>query len=90
MNGLLFWIVFVLLLRGVVIMIDKITARENAPDKILKYIEVIDTLEEETKYCIDNPDKAFSTEYRKGFINGLIQAKSMVTKLAYLQDGENA
>jgi hypothetical protein len=61
---------------------------ENAPDKLLKYAEVIQILENEIKWCIDNPDKAFTNEYRKGFINGLIQAKSLVTKLAYLQDGE--
>jgi hypothetical protein len=63
---------------------------KNAPDKLLKYAEIIQVLENEIKWCLDNPDKAFSAEYRKGFINGLIQAKYLTTELAHLRNREQS
>lgn len=61
---------------------------ENAPDKLLKYAEVIQVLENEIKWCVNNPDATFHSEYRKGFINALIQAKYLVTELAHLNKRE--
>ena len=42
--------------------------------------EIIQILDKEIKWCIDNPNEAFHAEYRKGFINGLIQAKYLITE----------
>jgi len=57
---------------------------ENAPDKLLKYAELIQLFENEIRWCITNQDKGFSPEYNKGFINALIQAKYLVSQLAHL------
>lgn len=38
-------------------------------------------IESEIKWCEEHPEKAFSSEYRKGFINGLIQAKYILVGL---------
>lgn len=37
--------------------------------------DIIQILDIEIKWCSDNLDAAFTAEYRKGFSNGLIQAK---------------
>lgn len=37
-------------------------------------------IEAEILWCNQNPDKAFTAEYRKGFINGLVQARLLITK----------
>lgn len=50
----------------------------------IEHSDAIQVLEKEIKWCIDNPDSAFHPEYRKGFVNGLIQAKYLVSELAKL------
>lgn len=60
----------------------------DAPEPLLRYSEVIKILENEIKWCVDNPDKGFNAEYNKGFINALIQAKYLVTQLAHLNKNE--
>lgn len=42
----------------------------------------------EIKWCEENPDKAFSAEYRKGFINGLIQARYILGNMQEIRQGE--
>ena len=42
--------------------------------------KVIEILNKEIKWCNEHPDKAFHKEYRKGFINGLIQAKYLIVE----------
>ena len=42
---------------------------------------IIKLIDSEIKWCEENPTKAFSKEYRKGFINGLIQAKYLIDNL---------
>ena len=44
----------------------------------LKVKEIMQILDNEIEWCNENPDKAFHKEYRKGFINGLIQAKYII------------
>jgi len=61
------------------------TSSENAPDKRIKYAELIQVLENEIKWCVANPAPSFHAEYRKGFTNGLIQAKYLVNELAHLK-----
>lgn len=61
---------------------------ENAPDKLLRYSELIQVLENEIRWCVANPDKGFNTEYNKGFINALIQAKYLVTQFTHLNKKE--
>lgn len=58
---------------------------ENAPIVLLRYIDIVQILDKELRWCIENPDKTFHKEYRKGFWNGLIQAKYLVTELAHIQ-----
>lgn len=41
--------------------------------------EIMQVLNDEIMWCEKNPDKAFHAEYRKGFVNGLIQAKYLIT-----------
>jgi len=51
-------------------------------DKMKLDIEdIIKILDKELKWCFDNPDKTFHKEYRKGFTNGLIQAKYLMVEL---------
>lgn len=56
----------------------------DAPDKLLKYAELIQVFENEIKWCVANQDKGSSPEYSKGFIYGLMQAKYLVNELAHL------
>ena len=44
----------------------------------LKLKDIMQILDDEIRWCDDHPDKAFHKEYRKGFINGLIQAKYLI------------
>jgi hypothetical protein len=37
-------------------------------------------IEREVIWCEENPDSAFSDEYRKGFINGLVQSRLLVSE----------
>ena len=46
----------------------------------LELKDVIEILNTEINWCIDNPDKAFHKDYRKGFTNGLIQAKYLIVE----------
>ena len=48
---------------------------------ILEVNDIMQMLNKEIKWCNGNPDKAFHREYRKGFINGLIQAKYLISEL---------
>lgn len=57
--------------------------------KILKLSEIMEILNKELKWCIDNPDNAFHNEYRKGFQNGLIQAKYLISELAKLPGADD-
>lgn len=57
---------------------------ENAPDKLLKYAELIQIFENEIKWCVANPGEAANHEFNRGFLNGLTQAKYLVTKLTHL------
>lgn len=45
----------------------------------MKLDDQIKLLDAEIKWCIEHPDDAFHKEYRKGFVNGLIQAKYLLT-----------
>lgn len=45
----------------------------------LTVAEIMQALNGEILWCEQNPDKAFHAEYRKGFVNGLIQAKYLIT-----------
>lgn len=56
----------------------------DAPDKLLKYSELIQIFENEIKWCIANKDKGSSPEFNQGFINALMQAKYLVNELAGL------
>lgn len=38
----------------------------------------IDVLNQEIKWCMDNPDGVLSKDFQKGYINGLIQAKYLI------------
>lgn len=42
--------------------------------------EVMQVLNKEIEWCNKNPDPTFHAEYRKGFINGLIQAKYLISE----------
>lgn len=44
--------------------------------------EIMQVLNKEIKWCNENPDPAFHAEYRKGFINGLIQAKYLISEVS--------
>lgn len=46
--------------------------------------EIMQVLNKEIEWCNKNPDPAFHTEYRKGFINGLIQAKYLISEMSKL------
>lgn len=59
---------------------------ENIPFILLRYAEIIQVVDKELRYCLENPDMAFHREYRKGFQNGLIQAKYLITQLATIDD----
>jgi len=48
------------------------------PDNIETLIQAIN---QEILWCIDNPDRTYHKEYRKGFINGLVQAKYIITEI---------
>lgn len=48
--------------------------------KSLTVDEVMQVLNKEIEWCNKNPDSAFHAEYRKGFINGLIQAKYLISE----------
>jgi hypothetical protein len=43
--------------------------------------EIVRAIDKELQWCFDNPDKAFSEEYRKGFTNGLIQVKYLIGEM---------
>ena len=45
-------------------------------------------IDQEIRWCIDNPDKALHKEYQKGFINGLIQAKYLLGQLCAIKDNK--
>ncbi len=49
----------------------------NLEDKLL--YEVID---KELRWCFEHPDPTLKAEYRKGFTNGLIQAKYLIQQIA--------
>ena len=49
--------------------------------KKLNLRDIIQVIDEELKWCLKHPDKAFHKEYRKGFMNGLIQAKYLIGSL---------
>lgn len=40
-----------------------------------QYIQAID---KDARWHLENPDRALSKEYQKGFVNGLIQAKYLI------------
>lgn len=52
----------------------------NGRKKPLTLDEVMQVLNKEIEWCNENPDPAFHAEYRKGFINGLIQAKYLISE----------
>lgn len=39
---------------------------------------IIEVIGKEIKWCIEHPDDNLSADYRKGFVNGLIQARYLV------------
>ena len=51
----------------------------------LKLDDIIEILNTEIVWCLDHPEKAFHKEYRKGFTNGLIQAKYLISTFSDLQ-----
>jgi hypothetical protein len=59
---------------------------ENAPDKFLRYSEIIQLLENEANWCKDHPQIAPSPEFLEGFLAGLLQAKHFATKLTHLKE----
>ena len=46
--------------------------------KSLTTAEIMQILGKEIMWCEENPDRVLSAEYRKGFINGLIQARNLI------------
>lgn len=40
--------------------------------------DIVRLIGHEILWCENNPDPAFTAEYRKGFINGLIQARQII------------
>ena len=54
----------------------------------MKTRDIIQIIDKELNWCIENPDEAFHTEYRKGFVNGLIQAKYLIVELKELRASE--
>jgi len=48
--------------------------------------DVMKILDSEIMWCEKHPEKAFTKEYRKGFINGLIQAKYLIAQINKLED----
>lgn len=52
--------------------------------------EITHLLGEEILWCERNPDSAFHPEYRKGFVNGLIQARYIVGKYKSVREKEAA
>ena len=54
----------------------------------MKTRDIIQVINKELNWCIENPDEAFPAEYRKGFANGLIQAKYLIVGLKKLQASE--
>lgn len=48
--------------------------------RLLTSDEIMRILNKEIEWCNENPDSAFHAEYRKGFINGLIQAKYLISE----------
>lgn len=50
--------------------------------------EIMQILNKEIEWCNENPDSAFHAEYRKGFINGLIQAKYLISEVSKTSRGE--
>lgn len=41
----------------------------------------MDMIGREILWCNEHPDKAFTAEYRKGFVNGLIQARLLIKQV---------
>lgn len=54
--------------------------------KKIKLEDIMEILNAEIKWCNEHPDKAFHTEYRKGFINGLIQSKYLINEFAEVEE----
>ena len=50
--------------------------------------DIIKMLDAEIRWCFDNPDEKLSKDYRKGFTNGLVQAKYLMNELASQPDVE--
>lgn len=48
--------------------------------------EIMQVLNKEIEWCNENPDTAFHAEYRKGFINGLIQAKYLISEVSNMSN----
>lgn len=48
----------------------------------MKLDDIMQVLNKEIEWCNKNPDSVFHAEYRKGFINGLIQAKYLISELS--------
>ena len=46
--------------------------------------DIMQILDKEIIWCEKHPDNTFHKEYRKGFINGLIQAKYLISELSKL------
>ena len=47
----------------------------------LSIVDIMQVIDSEILWCEKNPDKAFTSEYRKGFVNGLIQSKYLISEL---------
>ena len=54
----------------------------------LEMEDVMKVLNKEIEWCKNNPDKAFHKEYRKGFTNGLIQAKYLISMMEKLLEDD--
>jgi len=62
---------------------EKLSAKQQ---KII--VLIIDALNREIIWCNDNPDKAFTAEYRKGFVNGIIQSKYIIGEIKRISPGQ--
>lgn len=43
--------------------------------------DIIDTLQSEIVWCLDNPDKDLNHDQQMGFMNGLRQAQTLITRM---------
>jgi hypothetical protein len=43
--------------------------------------DIVQLIDKEILWCERNPDKALHSEYSKGFVNGLLQAKYLIGEL---------